>query len=310
MAENGCWGVQVPEVLFTAHYEDDSISTQGPESRVLNTNILMAKHRISSDPISIIIPTYANANVLNRCLRTIKMNTVGEYEVILIDDSPYPDGRFSNEVKDIAARYGKVFFYRPGSRLHHTGCINFAMNYAQYENLCFLNDDTMVSHFWNTKLITAFNRLPKASCIGPMTSKSASVQEIHVLAKTRHIMNESNINLIQCFLEKEYKPKSICAKITGFCFVTNKDMLDKIGEFDEGIKAGGNEADWIIRGLKYELYPYVRTDTYVHHYGGLSYIGNERKKQWDNGLDTIKKKHGEKLVDFLENDLYLKLLKG
>jgi len=298
-------GHYIPKQLFTAYFEQDSISTQGPSNRRQNTELIKLKHGITDKKLSIVLPVYGQIPYLRKCLSSIVENTRGEYEVILVDDNgpePVKEGIADLEIPNLKLLQGK-------RRLWHSGAVNAGCEVADGDYFCLLNSDTLVP--WNWNIILQYylyqNTLENPlSSIGPITNNSASPQMKNI--KITAAIDGMDVNIIQSHLRRYVKPQVYIGKITGFCMVLLRDIWQQIGPFDEEFKGGGNEGDWLIRGLKQDLFPAICTETYVHHFKGKSYAGHDTKGIWQQGKELILKKHGEKWLNFLEQELYLELL--
>jgi len=299
-------GWYIPKTLFTAYFDDDSISMQGRKSRLHNTEIIKKKHGIIDKKLSIILPVYGQIPYLRKCLSSIVENTRGDYEIIIIDDNgpaePVKNGIADLDIPNLKLIQGK-------KRLWHSGAINAGCEVADGDVFCLLNSDTLVP--WNWNIILQYhlykNTLDRElSAIGPITNNSASPQQKNI--KITAAIDGMDVNIIQSHLRRYIKPRVYIAKITGFCMVVDRRVWQEIGPFDEDFRGGGNEADWIIRGIKEEMYPAICTETYVHHFKGRSYKSENKKAIWEEGRQLILKKHGEKWLNLLEQRYYFDLL--
>jgi glycosyltransferase involved in cell wall biosynthesis len=314
IAERGEVGFYLDKVLFSAFYEEGGISIRGKSDRITSTKILKDKHRIGENLYSIIIPVRNGLERLKECIYSVNKMTFGNQEIIIVDDGS--DLETKGYLKSLLDSTN-IILLEDKNRLHHTGAVNLGVSVAKGNILCILNSDILVSRYWNSILSAIFNIYTNASCVGPMTSKAASIQQVRDQSfyKVQNIYKELDYGVEKFItscndgIKKMYKAKTITAKITGFCFITTRNRWDEIGELDPDIPAGGNEAEWIIRGLKREIFPKVRTDVYVHHYGNESYKAEDRSGLWELGRNFIVAKHGQRALDLLENEMYRDLVK-
>jgi glycosyltransferase involved in cell wall biosynthesis len=302
MAEAGYQGHYINDSLFKAMYYKEGISLQGPLSRKVNTEVIKRRHNIKAYTYSIIIPVHNQLKYTKACIDSVIRHTAGDYELILIDDGS-TDGtkEFFDSLKHIA----RVFTHP--KRLHHTACVTEGAEMANGDYIILLNNDTLVPAHWNVKMKEHFGMVEDISCIGPLTSNAASVQKVTRSHDLREHLGVGEINVMQKIISDTYESIVFKANITGFCMMTTKAIWKMVGPFLDSIPAGGNEAEWIIRAFRnHNLYPYVDTSVYVHHFGNCSYVKEKPKELWAKGRGIIIKEHGQKYLDWLEEDLFLK----
>lgn len=300
MAKNGSKGFYYPYVLFTAVFKKSGISMRGSYDRIQKTELIKRKHGIKHRTYSIILPVYNELQMTKNCLESIIRNTAGDYEVIIVDDGSDPD------VAKELDKYEDIFkIIHNENQMHHSYCCNRGFEASRGEYIIFLNNDTLVTQGWNLKLYNAFISCPAASCVGPITSHAASCQQLPMLRDTKDQIDLNGVNVMQAIVNQNLSDLNYIAKITGFCLFTSKYLLNKYGTFEQKIKAGGNEAEWILRLNEKGLHPIINTGTYVHHFGGVSYAKTNRKELWEDGKKYIIEKYGKEKLDYLEQNLYL-----
>jgi GT2 family glycosyltransferase len=251
--------------------------------------------------LSIIIVAINPASHLEGLLKTIKANTHGEYDITALTYSGNEKlCSFIKSCGDITTR----IFSKTDS---HTAMIDAGVLESQGEEICFLTDDTLVSKDWNLKLSRGLADKKLASCIGPMTATSKSMQQIHRMIHCQEVVGPDDINIVQEELAEITVAKTALAKITGFCFYTTRKLWEKIGALDPELTYEGAITDWILRGLKHDLCPYIETAVYVHNFNKR--LAAAERAYWRVDRPHLIKQHGEKLFNFLEIELYDKLMK-
>ena len=61
-------------------------------------------------------------------------------------------------------------------------------------------------------------------------------------------------------------------RLTGFCLLARREVLDRIGYFDEGFGTGFFEDDDLsVRAVRAGFRLLVAQDTYIHHFGSRTF---------------------------------------
>lgn len=209
-------------------------------------------------PTSIIILTVTNLNILKRCIESIKKHT-NNYELILIGNNPISEVKeYILNLKGINAKVvindeNKGFSY---------GC-NQGLKLASHDFICFLNDDTVVSQNWLYKLQKTFDIKEDCGIASPTTCYSNGIQCDWNIAPRRLDWSEDDINSYAMSLKEGY----VATTIYGFCMLTKKSILDKIGGFDYKryglVSAEETDLEWRLEEIGYKNY-WVK-GAYVHH---------------------------------------------
>lgn len=259
---------------------------------------------VSFEPIkfnestSIIILTVNKLDLLKKCLDSIHKYT-NNYELVIIGNNPTDEVRNYLESLD---KFDLKLVINKENKGYPYGC-NQGIKLVKYDYICFLNDDTVVTPNWLYKLQKAFKVKKDCSFASPTTCFSSGKQCDWNLAKDRFSMNEAEILDYSNKLKEDY----IQTEVYGFCILTKKEILNKIGVFDWHRYGLGSaeEVDLQWRAEKFGYKSYWAKQSYVHHYGHVT-----MEKLGDNYLDRYRKnktifeerkKEGKDL--FVENDV-------
>lgn len=220
---------------------------------------------------SIIIISYNGLEYTRLCLESIRRHTTqGNYEIIVIDNAS-TDGsaEYLQKQKDIRLILNSENVGFP------KGC-NQGMQAAQGTDLLLLNNDTIVTPRWLENLRTALYSNSNIGAVSCMTNFAASDQSISLsynslseLEKAAGDFNKSN--------PSKWYPWLI---LVGFCLLLKRDVYERIGGLDEAFSPGNFEDDdYSLRMRKagYELL--LCGDTYIHHFGGKAFFGEEDQPQ-------------------------------
>ena len=236
---------------------------------------------------SIIILTYNKLEYTIKCIESIRKYTEkGTYEIIIVDNAS-TDGtvEWLQNQEDIIKIYNKENLGFP------KGC-NQGIKIATGDNVMLLNNDVIVTKNWLDNLVKHLYSSKDIGAVGPVTNNSVYFQWIKVDYK--------NINEMQTFAEKynEYNP-SLCEeriKLIGFCMIIKKEVINKVGLLDEAFTPGNFEDDDLSIRIVKEGYKLIFCkDTFIHHYGSISFEAGKREEEYQKLLIRNKKIIDEKL---------------
>lgn len=167
---------------------------------------------------------------------------------------------------------------------------NQGIGIARHDFICFLNDDTMVTPNWLDKLKKCFADNSDCGIAGPTTCYSRGMQCDNKIMAKRFRWSRSDILDYAKSLKDGYSKIGIY----GFCMLTKKSVLDKVGYFDERFGLGNyEEVDLILRMSYAGYHPYWVRGAYVHHFGNQT-ISNTTSLLKTNKRYLIEK-HGNSL---------------
>jgi len=198
---------------------------------------------------SIIIPVKDALNYFKKCIDSIRKYTT-DYELIIIDNDS------NKETKEYLKDLDAIIITNSENRGFPYGC-NQGIKLASYNYLCFLNDDTIVTPNWLYKLQKAFEVKKDCGICGPTTCYSRGMQCDKTLMNKRFKMSEVEILDYSSKLKEEY----IQTVIYGFCMLTRKEILNKVGGFDWKRYGFGNydeiDLQWRLEKLGYSCLLYT-----------------------------------------------------
>ena len=175
------------------------------------------------------------------CLESVLRHTSGEYELILVD----------NGSTDETLQFFEGIRHRPGpSRvevIHNdenrgfSAGVNQGLAVAKGEFLVLLNNDTIVTPNWLTGLIEAtLTNWPKIGMVGPMTNYTAPPQQV-----VPAYQDLADLDAFALKRQDQFAGQIVeVPRITGFCLLIRRNVLEKIGgKLDERFGLGFFEDD-------------------------------------------------------------------
>lgn len=210
------------------------------------------------DGTSIIIPTYNKKDLLLQCLDSIEANTPFPYELIIVDDGS-DDGtpealRTRRRIRVAVHERNKGF----------AGAVNTGLMMAKGKTVLILNNDVIVTEHWLENMLTCLHSSPDIGAVGPVTNYIGGEQQIEVPYRDLTGMREfaASRNRLDRTKWKETE------RLVGFCLLLRREVVQKIGFFDEGFRIGNYEDDdWSarLRLLGWRLV--IAGDSFIHHLG-------------------------------------------
>lgn len=215
--------------------------------------------------ISIIIVNYNGKKWLKGCLDSLFTQTYKNFEIIFVDNASRDDS-----VKFIKEFYGEVKVILSRENLGFAGGNNLGIKYAKGKYILLLNNDTWVEKNYLEKYINAFQEIPSAASIqskmilmnisdkldscGSYWSDSSFLYHYGY----KQDKNLEKYNIIMPFFSNK-----------GASMMIRKDVIDKIGLFDEDFWCYYEDTDFCSRAwlAGYECWYYPEAVMYHAGYG-------------------------------------------
>lgn len=216
-------------------------------------DLLIKSQANSTIAVDIIVPTYDNPQYLEQCIESIKACTDVPYNIIVID----------------AKKEGTNF----------SQSMNLGIKRGSAPYICFLNDDVIVSKGWIKPLIeqikgkVAFSN-PLSNCDkGWLHNYDLRVDGISLLPGAHKIgsINPKSIHNFKSGSIKTYTRPWVAF----FATMTSREIVEKIGLFDEEFKTGSEDLDYCTRANKLGYTCAINEASFVFHYGGVSRKAHE-----------------------------------
>ncbi len=250
----------------------------------------------SSQPeVSIIIAAYNNWNYTFTCLKSIRENTEGDYEVIVVDDAS------SDETPQLLSKVRNIGLVRNQVNVGFLESCNRGARAARGRHLLFLNNDTIVVENWLTSLLAVGGR----DDVGAVGSKL--IYPNGVLQEAGGIIwnNGSGFNYGRG--DDSRKPEYNYVRDVDYCsgasLMAKRELFEEIGGFDTRFKPGYYEdSDFCLslRDLGYRVL--YQPASVVVHFEGMTcgtdvssgvkrYQEINRPKFVEKWNDTLRRHH-------------------
>lgn len=209
---------------------------------------------------SIIILTHNLLPITQMCLTSIRLHT-DNYELIVVDN-----GSTDGTAEYLQAQSDVKLIRNERNLGFAKGC-NQGLEIASGDTVLFLNNDTIVTPHWLTRMLKVLEADERIGIVGPVSNFVSGHQRIPA--------SYTNIQEMEAFAEAHARHNAnVCIevrRVVGFCMLVRRIVLEDIGHFDERYGLGNFEDDDLcLRALGKGYRIFIAADSFVHHFGHLT----------------------------------------
>jgi GT2 family glycosyltransferase len=173
--------------------------------------------------VDLIVPTMDNPEIFGRFINSFCKNTMEPWRLIIVNN-----GR--NHIR-FRGEDPRIIVLSTPHNLGWMGGVNGGLEWVMANNpakyIGWINDDVQIMEHdcgWLTKMVLAFEK-EGVGAVGPVSNQ---------------IMGQ------QIFTQSGLPPYVEATRLSGMCFITKKEVIDKVGFLDEKLP-GGDDLDYSIR---------------------------------------------------------------
>ncbi|WP_281889190.1 glycosyltransferase family 2 protein [Paenibacillus sp. YYML68] len=208
--------------------------------------------------VSIIIPNYNGAHVLEPCLRSIRTHVRVPHEIIVVDNGS------KDASLDISRKLGVTVASLPDNRGFPAAC-NIGLRLATGSTLLLLNNDTLMTPRALEHMLDCLHSSAHIGIVGPMCNYASGKQQLEEpFTNVDDMAARLNVKDPGKWREVE--------RIVGICFLFRRELYERIGLMDEVFSPGHYEDDdycYRARQAGYRLM--LAGDAFVFHHGSASF---------------------------------------
>jgi GT2 family glycosyltransferase len=217
---------------------------------------------------SVIIPCFNQLEFTRLCIAALARHTRAPWELITVDNGSTdatPD--YLAGVADAAPF--PVTNLRNPTNLGFSPACNQGLRAARGDYLVLLNNDAVVTDGWLDQLTALATCDPAIGMVGPMSNYAAPPQLIEGVPHA----DPEGIHRFAARWRAEHLGQWLEAeKLSGFCLLLKRQILDRIGGLDERFGTGFFEDDDLaVRARRAGYRLAVAHDLYVHHFGSRTF---------------------------------------
>jgi GT2 family glycosyltransferase len=247
---------------------------------------------VGDELASILILCCNEVEYTRQCLESVFRHTRRPYELILVDNgSSDRTPAYLDEVSTRAGPDRVVVLRNDTNRGFPAGC-NQGLAQVQGRYVVFLNNDTIVTEGWLDGLIRwSLNEWPKIGLVGAVTNYAPAPQHVGE--------DPGDLDVLPAFAarrQREYAGKALeVERLSGFCLLARREVLQQIGGFDERFGLGFFDDDDLCVRVRQGGYRLLAAlNVYIHHFGSRTFtgLGLDSRKQLEENFERFKAKWG------------------
>ena len=284
-----------------------------PQNELALNNLLFIKQKFeeikseligspqSTQNISIIIPVFNKKELTINCLRSLStIQTSVQFEVIIVDNASLDGTKEKIDELKQELKY-ELIYLRNETNLGFANANNLGVKNAQYNNILFLNNDTLANNDFISKPLEYLND-QKIGIVGIKLLYPDNLVQHAGIAFNHHKKPEH----IFKFFKNEHPIVNRVEEmqaVTGACLFIKKNIFENLGGFDESFVNGWEDMDLCFKVRNFGLKVLYTGEVFIYHLesqseGRLNYAkGNERIffNRWFNRVENDIEKFYDKV---------------
>jgi len=232
------------------------------------------KNEEYQNKVSIIMLTYNQLEYTKKCIESIFNYTEIHFQLIVVDNgSTDKTIDYLTNIKKNAPSTSSIKIIKNGKNLGFAAGNNQGLSLAKGEYIVLINNDVVVTPGWLEKMISCAEKSPKIGMVGPMTNYAPGLQLVKDIKYDPDSLSELN-HFARDYAIKHFQEIKPVFRVTGFCMLIKKTVIEKIGGLDERYGLGNFEDDdFSIRAKLAGFQSWIAGDCFVHHFGSRTFKG-------------------------------------
>jgi len=230
----------------------------------------------------IIIPVWNERVLTEKCIKSISENTDIPHRLTLVDNASALET--ASYLKELSGNKDAVILIRNEENMGFPKAVNQGIKSSSAPYLCILNNDTEVHKGWLSEMIKIAESNPNIGIVNPSSN------------------NTGHPKPLNGFLGK-YIEISSCI---GFCMLIKREVIEKVGNFDEIFSPGNFEdTDFSRRAVKAGYKCVIAKGAYVYHAQNVGFKKiKDRDEKFKRNRDIFNKRWGSvKRIAYIIKDI-------
>jgi FkbM family methyltransferase len=214
---------------------------------------------------SIIIATHNELAYTRLCLDSVRQYTDEPYELIVVDN-----GSADGTVEYLRSCPDVMLLINAENR-GFPAAVNQGLRVAGGRQILLLNNDTVVTTGWLTRMLQALATDPAVGLVGPCSNRVSGEQQVAV--------NYDDLAGLDAFAwewgQANRGQLRATDRLVGFCLLIRRAVVEKVGMLDERFGVGCFEDDdYCLRASRAGFRAVIARDAFVHHFAGRTFVGS------------------------------------
>lgn len=228
---------------------------------------------------SIIIPVQSIH--LDECISAIKKYTDKPHEIIFLDHGTAP--KLKKQLAKAIKENSNYKVIKIDRRANFTQSLNQGISESTGGYIVLLFDDVIVCEGWLSDMLELLNRDKKIGIVGAMSDDASSLQRVEGIDFKSP---EKRLS----FRERNRHRSIHTRNLDGFCLLFRRDLLIRIGLFDENFGQDKHVFDdFCVRAVLGGYNNVIAGNVFVHNFGSINRLMSRDKALFDEkwiGLDA------------------------
>ena len=215
---------------------------------------------------SIIIPVYNQLRYTRKCLTSIQRHTTMSYEITVVDNG---STNSTPEYLQCVERLRTIT--NPTNKGYIKAC-NQGMEVAEGRYVLLLNNDTIVTDGWLEGMMQCAKEDPKIGIVGPMTNYITGPQ---LDTEANYTSIRQMYRYARKFALRNKGRWMDFPRITGFCMLIKREVIEQVGILDERFGVGNfDDDDYCLRAHLAGFRTVIVGDVFIHHFGSRTFLNS------------------------------------
>jgi len=231
-------------------------------------DVLLDQNKVEVD---IVIPTYNNPRCLKLCIDSIRACTDIPYKITVVNNGP------DEEVHRYLSSQSDINYIKKG-RMTFAQAVNAGIISGNFNYVCILNDDTILSKGWLRELIRPCQEDPDMGAVNPLSncdknwlhSYNLNIGGVELLPGCNTYEQIAPIIPQIYDYKSPYNERPQRDWVAFFCTLIPRAVIQDVGILDERFENSGEDVDYCnrIRRLGYKICQNYKS--FCFHFGAVS----------------------------------------
>lgn len=231
----------------------------------------MSEENISNPLISVIIVNYNTGDILFECIRSIVNSNYKNMEIILVDNNSD-----DQSYKNIREEFPEVILVENERNLGYCGGNNAGLEKCRGEYVTILNPDTIVTPEWLCNLLAGYKRYGRG-LYQPKLISHFQRDRINSAGNWIQMLGFGFSSGKGKKDQKEFDVEKRIGFASGACLFTEKEVIDRMGLFDDFLFAYHDDLEFGWRASKSGIKSYYIPSSVVYHAESLVFAWGNKK---------------------------------